>query len=214
LGGRPSPDDEKFGNLPLPPAGAEVLPRPCGDRLATSTCAARSVAMRRALVGKTRGVLDSLRALSARDTRAMPECPFCVLAGGGETRWNVQADVVLRAAAVTAFVSPKWWDAAPAHVIVVPNAHVERIADLPEATLGAVYSAAQRVARALCVASGCEGTSTRQHDGHAAGQDVPHVHVHVFPRHAGDRLYERDREIRWVEAAERAPYAARLRAAL
>jgi histidine triad (HIT) family protein len=142
------------------------------------------------------------------------DCPFCVVVAGGETRWNAQADVVWRDGVVTAFVSPKWWDAAPAHVIVVPNDHIERVADLPDAKLGAVYAVAKRMSIALCTAYGCEGTSTRQHDGVAAGQEVPHVHVHVFPRRAGDGLYARDAELRFVEADERAPYAARLRAVL
>jgi histidine triad (HIT) family protein len=150
----------------------------------------------------------------SRHTFFVVECPFCALLSGGESRWNSQPDIVWRDGEVTAFVSPKWWDAAPAHVIVVPNAHVERIVDLPDAALGAVYSAAKRISLALRVAYGCEGTSTRQHDGCAAGQDVPHVHVHVFPRTAGDHLYARDAEVRWVEASERAPYAARLRAAV
>jgi hypothetical protein len=38
--------------------------------------------------------------------------------------------------------------------------------------------------------------------------------VHVFPRHAGDGLYRNDPEHRFADAAERAPYAERLRAAL
>jgi histidine triad (HIT) family protein len=38
--------------------------------------------------------------------------------------------------------------------------------------------------------------------------------VHVFPRYSGDRLYERDAEHRFASPEERAPYAAKLRAAL
>jgi hypothetical protein len=38
--------------------------------------------------------------------------------------------------------------------------------------------------------------------------------VHVFPRCAGDGLYARDAEHRFAPAEERAPYAAKLRAAL
>jgi len=38
--------------------------------------------------------------------------------------------------------------------------------------------------------------------------------VHVFPRYTGDRLYQRHEEVRWTTHAERAPYAAKLRAAL
>jgi histidine triad (HIT) family protein len=60
----------------------------------------------------------------------------------------------------------------------------------------------------------CEGTSTRQHDGAAAGQEIDHLHVHVFPRHAGDRLYERTGEHYFAPAEERSAYAERLRAAL
>lgn len=61
-------------------------------------------------------------------------------------------------------------------------------------------------------AFGCEGISTRQHNGPAGDQDVWHYHLHVFPRspcdglHGGQKLpYTRD---------ERIELAARLRRAL
>ncbi len=57
----------------------------------------------------------------------------------------------------------------------------------------------------------CEGTSIRQHNEPAGGQDVWHLHVHVFPRYAGDRLYARHDEARFAPAGGAAPYAERLR---
>jgi hypothetical protein len=63
-------------------------------------------------------------------------------------------------------------------------------------------------------AYGSEGVSLRQHDGVAAGQEIDHLHVHVFPRHAGDRLYERNSEHRFAAPEKRAVYAKRLQAAL
>ncbi len=60
----------------------------------------------------------------------------------------------------------------------------------------------------------CEGTSTRQHNEPAGNQDVWHLHVHVFPRHGDDRLYEQHRSTRWVTPQERKPYADRLAGAL
>ena len=60
----------------------------------------------------------------------------------------------------------------------------------------------------------CAGISTRQHNEPAGGQDVWHLHVHVFPRHVDDRLYERHRETCWAPPEEREPYADRLAAAL
>ena len=44
-----------------------------------------------------------------------------------------------------------------------------------------------------------------------AGQEVWHLHVHVFPRYAGDELYENNKRVRWTQPEERAPYARRLR---
>jgi histidine triad (HIT) family protein len=99
-------------------------------------------------------------------------------------------------------------------VIVVPNEHFADLYTLPEEELGAVYATAKRIAIALLEARGCDGTSTRQHNGSGAGQDVFHFHVHVFPRFAGDGLYARDAEFRWASPEERATYADRLREAL
>lgn len=41
-------------------------------------------------------------------------------------------------------------------------------------------------------------------DGHAAGQTIPHVHIHLIPRYAGDRDDPRG-GVRWV-LPERAAY--------
>jgi histidine triad (HIT) family protein len=121
---------------------------------------------------------------------------------------------VWRDAETAAFVSPKWWERNAGHVMVVPTGHFQNLYEIPEEALAAVYSTAKRVAIAMKSAYGCGGTSTRQHNDAAAGQEVWHFHVHVFPRYRDDRLYENDRRTRWPDPAERAPYAERLRRAL
>jgi histidine triad (HIT) family protein len=141
-------------------------------------------------------------------------CPFCKFLAGEETVHNRRSDVVWRDETTTAFVSPKWWDCSRAHVIVIPNDHFENLYDIPERALGEVYATAKRVAVALKSAYGCDATSTRQHNERGAGQEVWHFHVHVFPRYAGDGLYEKDAEFRWAGAEERAPYAERVRRSL
>lgn len=46
---------------------------------------------------------------------------------------------------------------------------------------------AHRLARALRRADlRCEGVNLFLADGEAAFQEIPHVHLHVFPRYAGD----------------------------
>jgi len=133
---------------------------------------------------------------------------------GDETERNRLDDIVSRGDAVTAFVSPKWWPGNPGAAIVVPNEHVENLYAIDDELLAAVYATTKRVALAMKLVYGCDGTSTRQHNEPGGQQDVWHFHVHVFPRWEGDALYERQAQSRWVPPAERAGYAARLRAAL
>lgn len=136
------------------------------------------------------------------------------MAAGEEIAYNAQSDVIYRDVLTTAFICPKWWAAAPGHVLVVPNDHYENVYLIPDQKLAAVYATAKKVAAAMRSAYECEGTSMRQHNEAGGGQDVWHFHVHVFPRHVDDRLCERNGETRLTTAEERAPYAERLCVAL
>jgi histidine triad (HIT) family protein len=142
------------------------------------------------------------------------DCAFCRFAAGEESDWNRLDDVVWRDESTLAFVAPAWWPNNAGHVIVVPLTHAERLETIDVADLAAVHATAQRVAIAMGTAYGCEATSMRQHNGRAAGQEVPHLHVHVFPRYEDDRLYERTPERRRVTPEERAPYADKLRSVM
>ena len=75
----------------------------------------------------------------------------------------------------------------PGHLLVVPNAHAVYLADV-EANVGAhMFVVAQRLAAAVR-RSGvrCEGVNFFLADGVAAGQEIFHAHLHVFPRFEGD----------------------------
>jgi histidine triad (HIT) family protein len=144
----------------------------------------------------------------------LTRCVFCRFLAGEETESNRAADVVLRTDRVTAFVSPRAWPGNEGNVIVVPNAHVRELESAPDEVIAAVFTAAARVARAMRDAYGCDGTSLRQHNGAGAGQEIDHLHVHVFPRHEGDRLYERTEEHRFAPPEERARLASELKRCL
>ena len=144
----------------------------------------------------------------------MDDCTFCAIGAGGDGIRTTREDVVYRDQATTAFVAAKWWRGNEGHVLVIPNRHARDVYEIAEDDLAAVYGTAKRVAHAIRGSYGCEGTSMRQHNEPGGGQDVFHLHVHVFPRWAGDRLYERNAEARWTTPTERAPYVARLRDAL
>jgi histidine triad (HIT) family protein len=75
----------------------------------------------------------------------------------------------------------------PGHVLVVPRRHAELLEDLDPLDGVAVWSVAHRIARALRRTDlQCEGVNLLLADGEAAFQEIPHVHLHVFPRYRGD----------------------------
>jgi histidine triad (HIT) family protein len=72
------------------------------------------------------------------------------------------------------------------HTLVIPRAHVATIADLPAARLGPLLEAGRRVSAAQRAVLGADGTFFGLND--VISQSVPHVHLHVIPRHRGDGL--------------------------
>ena len=75
----------------------------------------------------------------------------------------------------------------PGHVLVVPRSHAALLTELDEASAGHLMQVAQQVDAALRrTGLKCEGVNLFLADGRAAGQDVFHVHLHVFPRFQGD----------------------------
>ena len=141
------------------------------------------------------------------------ECPFCQLATGADTDRSEQRHIVERTSSTLTLVSPRFWPNNKGAVVVVPLEHHENLYELPDQLGAAVHSAVRRAAIALKRAYGCEGTSTRQHNEPAGGQDVWHFHVHVYPRYEGDNLYGSQLG-GWLDKDEMAAYADRLRSSL
>jgi len=119
----------------------------------------------------------------ARDydmTIPMTDCIFCKILAG-----QLPASFVYRDETCAAFMDIQ--PVNPGHVLVIPNDHAASLADLDPSTGAHLFRIGQRMAAALR-ASGirCEGVNFFLADGEAAGQEVFHVHLHVFPRYAGD----------------------------
>ena len=75
----------------------------------------------------------------------------------------------------------------PGHVLVIPKQHAASLAEMDENTGGHLFAIGQRVAAALRQSGiRCEGINFFLADGEPAGQDVFHVHLHIFPRYEGD----------------------------
>ena len=73
------------------------------------------------------------------------------------------------------------------HMLVIPRAHATYLADLEPEEGAQMFRVAQEAAASLRSSNlRCEGVNFFLSDGEAAGQDVFHVHLHVFPRYGGD----------------------------
>jgi histidine triad (HIT) family protein len=75
----------------------------------------------------------------------------------------------------------------PGHVLVIPNREVKCLSELDETTATHLWRMGYRMALALKHSNlSCEGVNLFLADGEIAGQDVPHLHLHIFPRFKDD----------------------------
>ncbi len=109
-----------------------------------------------------------------------PTCVFCKI-----VRRELPASVLAEDEHTMAFLDIRPIN--PGHLLVIPKAHVPHVADLPPEAGGRIFDMARALAAALR-RSGlrCEGVNFHIADGEVAGQEIFHVHLHVFPRFEGD----------------------------
>ena len=110
----------------------------------------------------------------------MTSCIFCQIVQGKAPSSKVYQDDVCLAFMDVQPVNP-------GHVLVVPKAHFNNLADLP-AHIGAhLFQVAQQMALSLPKTHvKNEGVDLFLAHGEAAGQEIFHVHLHVIPRYQGD----------------------------
>lgn len=107
-------------------------------------------------------------------------CVFCDILAGRQRGSFVHRDDLVAAFLTIGPINP-------GHVLIVPTRHAAGVEDLTSAETEALFSLARRVAAALRKSAiPSEGFNYWLADGEAAFQDVFHVHLHVFPRFAGD----------------------------
>lgn len=138
-------------------------------------------------------------------------CPFCAFIAGGGDAYTQQEDIVFRNEFTTVVVAPRWWVNNAGSLLVVPNVHFENIYDISEEAISEVYKTAKKMAVAMRETYECDGTSMRQHNEPAGGQDAWHFHVQVLPRYIDDELYKNNDNNKFVDADVRAPYVKKLR---
>src|SRR5262245_11840864 len=68
------------------------------------------------------------------------------------------------------------------HTLVIPKIHYPKLQDMDIDSTGSVFSLVRKICAALEKAVNVKSTTIAIHNGREAGQEIPHVHVHVVPR--------------------------------
>jgi len=72
------------------------------------------------------------------------------------------------------------------HTLVVPHKAVSRLSQLSDQEIAGLFSGVKDAQQKLGKIFSTRDFTICIHDGPLAGQEVPHVHVHVIPRTKGD----------------------------
>ena len=104
------------------------------------------------------------------------ECPFC----------GVPPERVMMSDELAVAIADKF-PLTPGHALIVPRRHVVSLFEADDAEVAAMLRLARAVrARLADAPDPPDGFTVGVNDGAAAGQTVPHLHLHVIPRRTGD----------------------------
>lgn len=111
---------------------------------------------------------------------ASAACTFCeILNGPGELSVAASNELVV------AFMDT--YPVAAGHVLIVPRRHASSLDDLRPDEGAALWNMTQVMAQRI-KARHAPAVTLHLSDGVEAEQDVPHVHMHVVPRHSDDAV--------------------------
>jgi len=109
----------------------------------------------------------------------MEDCIFCKIIAERVPSYKVYEDD-----AVFAFLDV--YPASEGHTLVAPKKHFNKFTDMDTESIALLFEAARKITAAIEKAFSAEGSNIGINNGKVAGQEIPHVHVHVIPRKKGD----------------------------
>lgn len=120
-------------------------------------------------------------------------CPFC----------NAAATRILHASPLALALADSY-PVNPGHALIVPRRHVASWFDASDDERREMLAMLDQARASITRSRDPGGFTIGINDGAAAGQTVPHLHIHLIPRYPGDVADPRG-GVRWV-LAERADY--------
>ena len=122
-----------------------------------------------------------------------PACPFCALPTSRIQAENDYAVLIRDAFPVTS-----------GHTLIIPKRHVLSYFETTDAERLAMQALLVEAKQMVEAEFRPQGYNIGVNDGAAAGQTVPHLHMHLIPRYSGDVADPRG-GVRWV-IADKADY--------
>ena len=116
----------------------------------------------------------------------MPVCPFCSF---DRTKIRIENDLV--------FTIRDGFPLSPGHTLILPKRHVLSFFETTKNEQRALLGALHQERNELTGEFSPDGFTIGINDGPAAGQTVPHLHIHLIPRYKGDVADPRG-GIRWA----------------
>ncbi|ABD68944.1 histidine triad (HIT) protein [Rhodoferax ferrireducens T118] len=113
-------------------------------------------------------------------------CPFCTLPDSRIVEENEHAILILDGFPVS-----------PGHSLVIPKRHVASFFEITDIERAALFKLLDRAKDLVSNVHQPDGYNIGINDGAAAGQTVPHLHIHLIPRYDGDLVDPRG-GVRWV----------------
>jgi len=105
------------------------------------------------------------------------DCIFCKIA-----KKEIPSKIITETKNSIAFL-----DAFPlsrGHMLVIPKCHYEKVQDMTDMDNTDLFNTVHKVISKVDKLTGA--TLLAVHNGKDSGQEIPHVHVHLIPRHPSD----------------------------
>jgi len=106
------------------------------------------------------------------------DCIFCKIA-----KKEIPSKIITETNKSIAFL-----DAFPlsrGHTLVIPKYHYEKVQDMTDMDNTDLFNTVHKVISKVDKLTGA--TLLAVHNGKDSGQEIPHVHVHLIPRHSSDQ---------------------------
>ncbi len=113
-------------------------------------------------------------------------CPFC----------SIPSDRIVGRQG-TAFAIRDAFPVSPGHTLIIPRRHIASLFGVPGSDLLDMLQLLAQMKTALDREFAPAGFNVGVNDGVAAGQTVPHLHIHLIPRYTGDQPDPRG-GVRWI----------------